>query len=87
VTVSLRTTILPGCRTRDAERTVSAACAPLGRLLRQAGAALVGFGGRPVGRARTLTFRHVFAAAFAILVLLYLLVLLVEPTGAGRSGR
>jgi len=55
--------------------------------LRTAGDAVRDRARRLVGRARTLTPRQVFAAVFVILVLLYLFVLLVEPTGAGRGGR
>ncbi len=34
-----------------------------------------------------LSAQHVFAVVFVVAVLLYLFVLLVQPTGAGRGGR
>ena len=55
--------------------------------LRTAGAAVRDLARRLASPARTPTPRQVFAAVFVVLVLLYLFVLLVEPTGAGRGGR
>jgi hypothetical protein len=55
--------------------------------MRWAGNVLRRFASRAVVAARALTPRQVFAAVFVVAILLYLLVLVVQPTGAGRGGR
>lgn len=85
---SQRSTIVLGHRASTSVRTVAAMRRYLARPLRQAGTAV----GRSTARAaaharRPLSTRQLFAVVFVLLVLLYLFVLLVEPTGAGRGGR
>jgi len=55
--------------------------------MRWVGDVLRRFASRAVAAARALTPQQVFAAVFVVAVLLYLLVLVVQPTGAGRGGR
>jgi hypothetical protein len=60
----------------------------IGRLLRRAGTAVGSLTARVAAHARRpLSTRQLFAVVLVLLVLLYLFVLLVEPTGAGRGGR
>ena len=82
-----RATILRHQPSRHEERRLAHAPVCVLGFLRQAGDAVRDLASRLAARAGTLTPRQVFVAVFIILVLLYLFVLLVQPTGAGRGGR
>ncbi|MBE0594032.1 MAG: hypothetical protein IH616_16690 [Gemmatimonadales bacterium] len=87
MSASHRTTIVPGHRAEVGASTLETAFADVRRLLRRAGTAIGRMADRLAERARALTPRQIFAAALVTLILLYLFVLVVEPTGAGRGGR
>jgi len=55
--------------------------------MRWAGNVYRRFASRAVAAACALTPQQVFAAVFVVAILLYLLVLVAQPTGAGRGGR
>ena len=82
-----RASVLPGRASGDGRGVLEAAVAPASRAMRWAGNVLRRFASRAVAAARALTPRQVFAAVFVAAILLYLLVLVVQPTGAGRGGR
>ena len=80
IVVADRTHAIPG--------TLGAALRGFGRLLRRVGTAVSSLAARAATRARRpLSTQQSFAVLLVAAVLLYLLVLLVQPTGAGRGGR
>ena len=85
---SHRRTVLHDHRAESIAGALEAALGSLSRLPRKAGAVIRTLLARAIAVARhSLSPRQIFAAVFVVAVLLYLFVLLVEPTGAGRGGR
>jgi len=82
-----RVSVLPGRRSVAGTGVLEAAVAPASRALRRVGRAFRRFASRTAASVRTLTPQQVCATVFVAALLLYLLVLVVQPTGAGRGGR